>query len=1053
MAEVLLFTGTARSGRACHMDELLRSRRGEAILILPTRYAANRRLERVLREGELDAAWGRSVLAFEDFASLILRAEGIPVFAIQELERRLLVDGVVRKLAAEGKLSVLGDAAASPGFIKHILHVITQLKQAAIDPAHFRQLIAGRKRASWLDAIVAQVYEGYQARLLETRCYDHVGIYWQAEVAARKDRPRALEHVSTVLFDDFDDFTASEFRLVESIAVHVSTIAFGLPFNRDVNSQKDVYGIPHETADRIQRTFRITEQHEFPEPVPRTCAEYLATEIFWRSRPQPDPGLERNVELLACPDLRQEIEIIGRRVKSLMLDRQVSAERIAVVFRTPADVVPLVRSVFREFQIPVHVQMPSPLIESAPGAFLVGLLEAADLWARDAVLDILASPCFPREARPGMPLQSLYPLLARRAGIIEGFDEWVSRVERLIDRLERGGEGGLESLTRQAPEALEAAKCLLIDLRTLAGLLEPIPESGLPRAFVAPLESAVRRIEQSARTDPGLTRDALAVRLKEAEAISEVLGRLDAWYERDRDAAAHQRQDIMRTLRSALAEAGLPRDVAPPAVLLLGVDALRHRDVDYVFLGGLNEGEFPRPPALGAIYTEADLQDFKSLDVRFQDSAYHASKEMLLFRHAAGAAKRALIVTWHERTQEGRAASQSPFLIDTLELLNACGISAASGDATAFAPRPAEIASTRDLRNSAFTRCPRLRTQFPSEIAPVLVAQRIEEARQDKSPFGPYDGMLADFALREELERAYGPDHEFSVNQLETYAECPFRFYMERILGVLPEEEPGTEFDPRVRGIILHEVLQRFHTSFLGQVLKDVSSPEAESVLRNHLDSVFEEHARRSINTPRAMLGVEKTRMGERLNRYLRIQRDADDETWRPLHLEVSFGKAGGAPSELPSRNEPFALATPGGTVQFSGRIDRIDVNADGDARIIDYKTTVAVQPADLKAGLSLQMPVYAMALQECLMPGVTCAEARLIEVGTPKSLEALKSRDVSKEERAAFVREKIAEYVEGIRSGAFPPLPYKEQCRDCAGHRPCRFESGRVERKLGATP
>ena len=93
MAEVLLFTGTARSGRACHMDELLRSRRGEALLILPTRYAANQRLERVLREGELDAAWGRSVLAFEDFATLILRAEGIPVFAVQELERRLLVDG------------------------------------------------------------------------------------------------------------------------------------------------------------------------------------------------------------------------------------------------------------------------------------------------------------------------------------------------------------------------------------------------------------------------------------------------------------------------------------------------------------------------------------------------------------------------------------------------------------------------------------------------------------------------------------------------------------------------------------------------------------------------------------------------------------------------------------------------------------------------------------------------------------------------------------------------------------------------------------------------
>ncbi|MCC6487758.1 MAG: PD-(D/E)XK nuclease family protein [Candidatus Hydrogenedentes bacterium] len=1020
------------------------------MLILPTRFAANRRLERILRESGRVAAWGHTVLAFEDFATLILRSEGHAVLAIQELERRLLVDGVVRKLASGGRLDALGNAAVSPGFVKHVLHVITQLKQAAIDPAHFRALLSERKQASWLDEIVALVYEGYQATLLDTGCYDRVGIYWRAEVAVREGRPKVLDGLRTLLIDEFDDFTASEFRLIQSLAAHVDAVGFGLPFNRSAGSQRDVYRIPHETAEHIQRFFRVAEHREFPEPAPHSCAEYLATEIFWRDRPQPKPDLQRNVELIACPDLRQEVEIIGRRVKTLLLDHKVSAERVAVVFRTPADVASTVKSVFREFQIPVRMQTPDPLLETAPAAFLLALFEVADGWARDAVLDVLLSPCFPQASHAPEARRhwNLFRVLARRAGIIEGCEEWRMRLECLLAQLEQGSGESVADLKKQAPAALDAAKSLVHAVQSLAELRAEIPESGEPRSFISAMESILDRVREYAIADPVTGTDARFSRLAEIEAVREALGRLDAWYERGRAVSEYQRDDFLRVFRAALADAARPRDVSPPAVHFLSPEALRHRDVDYVFLGGMNEGVFPRPPALGAIYTEADLQDFKSLEVRFQDSAYCASHEMLLFRHVVASAKQALLVTWHEQTPEGLPASRSPFLIDTLELLSGCGIDPVTCDAPAFAPRPGDVASVRDLRNAAFARNAGLRQVLPSECAPVLTAQRIETARQDSSQFGAYDGILADEAIRAELRAVYGPGHEFSVSQLEMYGACPFSFFMERILGIEPEEDPKTEFDPRIRGSILHEVLQRFHTSFRGKALCDIAPDEAEPVMGRHLEEVFEERARWSINTPRAMLAVEKARLAERLNRYLRIGREPADSTWSPQSFEFSFGRAGKASGEAPSRAEPYVLDTPAGPVLFSGRIDRIDFDDSANARIIDYKSTLSVQQADLKAGVSLQMPLYAMALEEYLMPGTPCAEARLVEVGTRKSLECLKTRDMTFKERAAFVREKIAAYVEGIRSGAFPPDPYKEQCRNCATHRPCRFDSGRVERK-----
>jgi len=100
MAQVRLFCGAARSGRARHLDNLMRAHWGRAVLLVPTRQYARRRLEKLILEAGLDGAWGQPVCAFDDFVADMLRANGVEADPIHDVERRLLIEHAVARLRA-----------------------------------------------------------------------------------------------------------------------------------------------------------------------------------------------------------------------------------------------------------------------------------------------------------------------------------------------------------------------------------------------------------------------------------------------------------------------------------------------------------------------------------------------------------------------------------------------------------------------------------------------------------------------------------------------------------------------------------------------------------------------------------------------------------------------------------------------------------------------------------------------------------------------------------------------------------------------------------------
>ena len=83
--------------------------------------------------------------------------------------------------------------------------------------------------------------------------------------------------------------------------------------------------------------------------------------------------------------------------------------------------------------------------------------------------------------------------------------------------------------------------------------------------------------------------------------------------------------------------------------------------------------------------------------------------------------------------------------------------------------------------------------------------------RQDRDRFGPAEGVLQSQEAHHYLAARFPAQHTFAATELERYASCPFRFFLERVLEIQPVEDLALEFDVLDRGRVVHDVLATFH--------------------------------------------------------------------------------------------------------------------------------------------------------------------------------------------------------------------------------------------------
>jgi ATP-dependent helicase/DNAse subunit B len=1028
-ASVTILCGPARSGKT---EQVLTRYRaalaerlpGSALWLAPTWHAAAEVRDQLL-DGMLPGCFRPGVMTFGNFAETVLHAAELPIRPMTRLMKRELVRQIIFEQSSRGRLGHFQSIAKTAGLVDLVCEFISELKRLEIWPDDFRQACQARGLAD-KDVELSEVYDVYQNALREHGLFDAEGRFWSArDVLARGEgeglgtsvpseavpaAARRFTFPSVIVADGFTDFTRTQHEILAILAGRAEELFVTLPLEA-APRRDDLFAKPLKTLDELRRRHpgatvvqldRTTdskwpaiahlEQTLFENPRSHNRLAAAGTAACTTPAVAAQP---LNIEILAAARQVGEIEMIARRIKRL------------------------VDEVFDWLGIPVVAEAGKTLDRSPALRFLVALLQLdLDDWPFDRLLAVLGSNYFQPDwpewcgAGPAAVEQTIRGLQVPRGR------------ELLIEQLSDDGHAfGTANRLAAAFDALPQRATLpewgkaWRRLAAQTGLRRAIYDDDVSDRLAGELvrreddvnPSPARRTSSPAKrhqSDASLFDRRAWDRLMKTLAEDDTLA---AWLsqrppELDRRAAFEALVDIVGSDRVGYSgdESGCVR--------VLSAESVRSLRVPYLFLAGLSEKAFPAPDREDRLYSDADYVRLIDAGLPLVARTERTREEMLLFYEAVTRATKRLYLSYPALDEAAQPLFPSPFLNEVEEAFGKDGIPRVEQkDLSPIPPEEDELFCQTDFRVKAVATAlegnvallaglmqrtgkeergaerlaaagtaASLGTEVPSPL-PLAAGLELIYQRQDREQFGPAEGMLQSAAASSRMSEQFGQQHTFSATELERYASCPFRFFLERILKIEPLEDLALEFDVMERGRVVHDVMATFHrqvNSRLGHPASPLQLDAAEfaPLLAAAIQESLPPESRNPVQA--ALREVDRRLLVEWLSHY-REQVEKYDAQWKdfsapmaPDVFEVSFGRAG---EPLPSTERALEFVSDNGTIRISGRIDRIDTGTiDGHRvfNVVDYKTGAPIRltAESVRKGTTLQLPLYAIAAMELIL-------------------------------------------------------------------------------------
>ena len=214
----------------------------------------------------------------------------------------------------------------------------------------------------------------------------------------------------------------------------------------------------------------------------------------------------------------------------------------------------------------------------------------------------------------------------------------------------------------------------------------------------------------------------------------------------------------------------------------------------------------------------------------------------------------------------------------------------------------------------------------------------------------------------------YRDEFKTSVSRLELYKKCPFSYFMQYILKVLPNQE--AKLNVLELGSFMHGVLEVFSKKIMekGISWQAILDDEKEEILPKYekiLEDIIYESIDKNLSKQKQSVKymVLKRKLINTMKKVIRtVALSYNQSEFKPYDYEIEF-KDGSAflPMEIELGD--------GKVMKLIGKIDRVDFLNFRDSmyiRVVDYKSSGKDLKIDkIKEGLSLQLITYMMAFMD----------------------------------------------------------------------------------------
>lgn len=966
-------------------------------------------------------------------------AAGTGPIALSEVGVRAVLRVAVARVRARAadRLGPIADLAETPGYLRRLRGRVASWRRSG------RRSAPEGAGADWLFA------REYRKILKQRDADDAEGLAIRAARRLRHDPPPGFERFESVTILEPTSGDLATRAALEAFRDRAETLCITLPWDP---ARPEAFATVRPIRERLLSWGFVDEFREDDGP---TGIVALGRDLF---RDDATPiAVTTGVTILGAPQGEGESALVARRLREL-IDEGVPPEEILVVFRRWDDAAGLAADVAKAWGLPVAGGRWGPLASMpAVAALRLAAAVAAEDWDVARLVRLLrhgqVRPDWPELAEPLAMTRAATALTESRA--FRGRDVVRDALRRAA--VEPGPGDESPDLRRRRRRAARARIAEAIVGR-LGSIYDTLARPG-------PWADQVDRLRRLAdalgigRVDGRPALESLYLALDEhgpALDGGKRAGRNWTW------------ASFVREVDRVARELELPTGPEPVgAVRFATVDEAEGVRARHVILAGLVEGTFPA--------REAILSD-RAAEPDDPEPSRSFGREMLRFLRVVGAAEAGLTLTYPTTDEKGQALLPAVFLDETL---------------SAFAPdaqppfaepiRTLDPTLTRgllagtpaDLRLQAMAlACQEEDLALLKQLSDdpehrpaldgVALALRVAHEREAGREFGRFDGKLGDAEAIRKIAADFGPDRPaFSPSQLETLAACPFRFFLRYVLRLEPPDELEEFRDDRAAaGSLAHRVLEELHLQ-LGGAMEDAGESPAdlvETILSRIIQAELDTQGPDASPVEEGLRRIEAGRLERVGKRYAKQFREYLTKLGASEchHVEVAFGegKPGGG---LP----PLVLGEEPETVQLQGKIDRIDLIRLPDRtlfRVIDYKTGHAPAKSDVVAGLALQLPLYALAVERLALAG---RGARPLDVGywalgkkgyravvamANADGEGLDSWEAFRPAMEAFVLELVG----NLRRAAFPVAPREDDCRQrCDYPCVCRIAQVQAARKV----
>jgi len=832
------------------------------------------------------------------------------------------------------------------GNLDKIRTAVSEYKRHGITPHKLREEF---KAATTIEARkatdIAAVYEVLNNKFIQLKLKDIGDIY--SELLSS---PPAILHslfrdlfpgIKTIIIQGFSELTLPEIRLIDSLAsVRDLELILELDDNLFNPNIFEDGAIPLVHFDNLGFKKIQTIQAEGT-----SIKSVIKKNLFDKKIHDKKISVSDSLRLIKAATPEEEITLIAKEIKRLVSEENVPPHSIGVVFNLIADYSQIIRDKFSSFGIPFNLTDRYKLDTFTP---VIAVINQLELIENDFYFQSLFRV-----------LSSDYKLLrtshlndfmkvASELKIVSGYRKWTNAIEDRIELL-KGKEQSTE---------LPVYTAVLSQIKQLHELLLPFRKEMTLKQFLSRIEDLIRKMNLPNRilqTDNETTEVNLKSLSTFLDVITELVELLGYEYGRENKFPL---KFFIDNLNTAVSSARFNiMEKSNYGVQITTFEEIRGLSFDYLFVGGLFDGNIPTRYSpeifLSGKYAKGEKR--------------HNSEERYRFYQVISSFNKNLYLSYPLNDNK-KEFVQSVFLKELLNLFPIPDMDGKRLDRYIFSRHELKTKLGMD---------PSFRSDFLKDKENDLnnfIKVDADRITNISNNYPEYFGILSgseNDIIRERLKSFEFSN--YSITQLETYAKCPFKFFVERVLSIKPVEEPTEELESMEIGTLLHKVVDRFYKDIkkLEMNIQDCTDEDFQTA-----ESLIFEIAAEEVQLLRLdpdanffelekIFGIAGDKHNSILYRFLEYERDpSKSDGFSPEIFEAAFGKINSDDGQLVLLPELKV-----GSINIRGKIDRIDLNLNENLyKVVDYKLSKNDLPKQqIENGISLQLPVYLYAAGEIL--------------------------------------------------------------------------------------